>query len=136
MFSDFFELLIEILLEKSLDREASIEIDNLVIDDNEVENVYNQFVERLAQNIFIEAIGDELVLEAFMNLSRLEKIIVVFNVMPNYKTSQVAVIANTTSSSVSTQKYKAIKHLQNILGVAWDIKHKWLIDRSNLYVWK
>ena len=118
LFSDFFELLVETLLEKSLNRETSAEIDNLVIDDNEVEDVYNQFIERLAQKVFIEAIGDELVLEAFMNLSRLEKIIVVFNVMLNYKTSQVAVIANTTSSSVSTQKYKAIKHLQNILGVA------------------
>ena len=111
----FIDIFIKSISEKRIDNKKNVDTSN--IDDKEIEAVYNALIDKLVHNIFFETVGDEVLITAFMKLSRLEKIIVVFNIMLDYDASDVADIMNTTSQSVHTQKYKALRKLRKALGI-------------------
>lgn len=115
MQNEFIEILISTVSQRST-AELS-ESFRETVDEEEMNSVYNKIIDGLVHNIFFETIGDELLLKAFEKLPRLEKIIVVFNIMLNYSPSEVAVIANTTPTSIHAQKYKALQRLRKAIGI-------------------
>lgn len=90
---------------------------DIAVTETEMEDTYKKIVDKLAHSIFFAAVDDEMLLEAFDKLSRMEKIIVVFNIMLDYSSSDIAVLADSTEDSVYSQKYKSLEKLRKALGV-------------------
>ena len=101
------KLIIAVCSELSSDNDEDI-----IITEKEMENTYKKIIDKLAHNIFFAAVGNELLLEAFEKLSRLERIIVVFNIMLDYSSADIAMLAGSTPDSIYSQKSKALKKLR------------------------
>lgn len=86
--------------------------EDIIITEKEMENTYKKIIDKLAHNIFFAAVGNELLLEVFEKLSRLERIIVVFNIMLDYSSADIAMLAGSTPDSIYSQKSKALKKLR------------------------
>ena len=56
---------------------------------------------------------NEKLLETMLSLSRIERIIIVFNIILGMEVSEIAYLLNITPDSVYTQKCKALKKLRH-----------------------
>ena len=100
--------------------ERSLTIDNQdngeSIDDTQVISEFRKILDRMSIELIHTTFDNEKLLETMLSLSRIERIIIVFNIINiilGMEVSEIACLLNITPDSVYTQKCKALKKLRH-----------------------
>ncbi|GEM_PF-880545 len=97
--------------------ERSLTIDNQdtgeSIDDTQVISEFRKILDRMSIELIHTTFDNEKLLETMLSLSRIERIIIVFNIILGMEVSEIAYLLNITLDSVYTQKCKALKKLRH-----------------------
>ena len=97
--------------------ERSLTIDNQdtgeSIDDTQVISEFRKILDRMSIELIHTTFDNEKLLETMLSLSRIERIIIVFNIILGMEVSEIAYLLNITPDSVYTQKCKALKKLRH-----------------------
>lgn len=97
--------------------ERSLTIDNQdngeSIDDTQVISEFRKILDRMSIELIHTTFDNEKLLETMFSLSRIERIIIVFNIILGMEVSEIAYLLNITPDSVYTQKCKALKKLRH-----------------------
>lgn len=96
--------------------ERSLTIDNQdngeSIDDTQVISEFRKILDRMSIELIHTTFDNEKLLETMLSLSRMERIIIVFNIILGMEVSEIAYLLNITPDSVYTQKCNALKKLR------------------------
>lgn len=76
---------------------------------------FRKILDELAVHIVNNNFENNVLIEAIMELARIERIIIVFYYICNMELSEIAFLLETDINSVYVQKCTAIKHLKEIL---------------------
>lgn len=83
------------------------------IDDTQVISEFRKILDRMSIELIHTTFDNEKLLETMLSLSRIERIIIVFNIILGMEVSEIAYLLNITPDSVYTQKCKALKKLRH-----------------------
>ena len=96
--------------------ERSLTFDNRYngesIDDIQVISEFRKILDRMSIELIHTTFDNERLSEAMLSLPRMERIIMVFNIILGMEVSEIAYLLNITPDSVYTQKYRALKKLR------------------------
>lgn len=97
--------------------ERSLTIDNQdngeSIDVTQVISEFRKILDRMSIELIHTTFDNEKLLETMLSLSRIERIIIVFNIILGMEVSEIAYLLNITPDSVYTQKCNALKKLRH-----------------------
>lgn len=85
-----------------------------VITKSEMDSTYRKFVDDLTSKVFFSNVSKETLVETFEKLSRMEKIVVTFNVIYDFSPADVAELVESTKDSVYSQKHKALEKFKKV----------------------
>lgn len=112
---NYFEFLMEQLLSCGKDpREISEPVLNN-IDKKQIKLEFRKILDKLVINIIEANFENETLIQALMELARIERIIVVLHYVCGIRLSEIAYLLDADLNSIYVQKCTAIKHLKNIL---------------------
>ncbi len=92
-----------------------IEKDLHTISQKQVKLELRKILDKLAVNIIENNLGNEMLIQALLELARVERIIIVLHFLCGMELSEIAYLLETDLNSIYVQKCTAIKHLKNIL---------------------
>lgn len=76
---------------------------------------YRKILDKLATKMAVDAFENQDILRAILSLARIERIVIVFNIIQELQLSEIASMLDTTVDSVYTQKHTALKRLKEEL---------------------
>ncbi len=113
---DYFEFLMEQLLSCGKDYCETNESVSYNIDDKQIKLEFRKILDKLVINIMKANFENETLIQAILELARIERIIIVLYFVCGMRLSEIAYLLETDLNSVYVQKCTAIRHLKNILG--------------------
>lgn len=112
---NYLDILLEELLSCSRLSRDCIEKDLHTISQKQIKFEFRKILDKLAVNIIENNLENEMLMQALLELARVERIIVVLHFLCGMKLSEIAYLLETFLNSIYVQKCTAIKHLKKIL---------------------
>lgn len=112
---NYFEFLMEQLLACSKDYNQTKEPVVEEIKEKQVKLEFRKILDKLAINIIEANFENETLIQALMELARIERIIVVLHYVCGIRLPEIAYLLGTDLNGIYVQKCTAIKHLKSIL---------------------
>ncbi|MGN0674947.1 MAG: hypothetical protein ACI4KG_04305 [Oscillospiraceae bacterium] len=112
---NYFEFLMEQLLACSKYYNQTKEPVVEEIEEKQVKLEFRKILDKLVINIIVANFENETLIQAFMELARIERIIVVLYYVCGIRLSEIAYLLDNDLNSIYVQKCTAIKNLKNIL---------------------
>ncbi len=112
---NYYEFLIEQLLSCCKERYESKEPVFYDIDDKRIKLEFRKILDKLVINIIEANFENETLIQAILELARIERIIIVLHFACGIHLSEIAYLLETDLNSIYVQKCTAIKHLKNVL---------------------
>ena len=112
---NYFEFLMEQLLSCSKNYNQTKEPVVEEIEEKQVKLEFRKILDKLVINTIEANFEKETLIQALLELARVERIIIVFHFVCGIRLSEIAYLLETDLNSVYVQKCTAIKHLKNIL---------------------
>lgn len=112
---NYFEFLMEQLLACSKDYNQTKEPVVEEIKGKQVKLEFRKILDKLAINIIEANFENETLIQALMELARIERIIVVLHYVCGIRLPEIAYLLGTDLNGIYVQKCTAIKHLKSIL---------------------
>ena len=114
MLTYFERLLFDLLVEKSKGEKEHFDCKE-EFTPQEITGLYRQVMDKIAIKMITDSFENETILQAIMRLSRLERIIIAFNILQDMELKEIALLLDTTSNNVYLQKSKDLKRLKSEL---------------------
>ena len=108
-------ILLEELLSCSRLSRDCIEKDLHTISQKQVKLEFRKILDKLAVNVIENNLESEMLMQALLELARVERIIIVLHFLCGMELSEIAYLLETDLNSIYVQKCTAIKHLKKIL---------------------
>ena len=112
---NYSDILLEELLSCSKVNNDCIEKDLHTISQKQIKLEFRKILDKLAINIIENNLENEMLMQALLELARVERIIIVLHFLCGMKLSEIAYLLETDLNSIYVQRCTAIKHLKNIL---------------------
>lgn len=112
---NYFEFLMEQLLACSKTFNQTKEPVGEDIEEKQVKLEFRKILDKLVINIIEANFENETLIQALMELARIERIIVVLHYVCGIRLSEIAYLLDADLNSIYVQKCTAIKHLKSIL---------------------
>ena len=112
---NYFEFLMEQLISCSKNCEQKHEAVFDEIKEKQVKLEFRKILDKLVINIIEANFENETLIQALMELARIERIIVVLHYVCGIRLPEIAYLLGTDLNGIYVQKCTAIKHLKNIL---------------------
>ena len=113
MLNNFTFILKQLLTENCVDIQTTCTDDKISL--KEAKDIYIGFLDKVAVRIAIQALETLEFVDAVLKLARIQRIIVVFNIIQGMELSEVAELLSIKVDSVYTQKSTALKRLRSAL---------------------
>ena len=112
---DYFEFLMKQLLSynKNCNQTETVFEE---IEEKQVKLEFRKILDKLVINIIETNFENEMLIQALLELARIERIIIVLHFVCGICLSEIAYLLDSDLNSIYVQKCTAIKHLKNILG--------------------
>lgn len=114
MLYNFEALLKKIFIERGLYQNYSKE-PMPILSPYEIRDTYRRILDKIAIGIITADLENENIIDAILQLARVERIVIVFNLFLDIKLSDLSIILDTTPDSIYAQKSTALKKLKNLL---------------------
>lgn len=112
---NYFEFLMKQLLSYIKNCNQTKEFVTEYIEKKQIKLEFRKILDKLVINIIESNFENETLIQALLELARVERIIIVFHFVCCIRPSEIAYLLETYLNSVYVQKCTAIKHLKNIL---------------------
>ena len=112
---NYLDVLLGELLSCSNVKSNCIEKDIHTISQKQVRLEFRKILDKLVVSIIENNLENEMLMQALLELARVERIIIVLHFLCGMKLSEIAYLLETDLNSIYVQKCTAIKHLKNIL---------------------
>ena len=106
---NYFEFLMKQLISCSKNCEKKHEADFDEIEENQVKLEFRKILDKLVINIIEANFENEMLIQALMELARIERIIIVLHFVCGVRLSEIAYLLGTDLNSIYVQKCTAIK---------------------------
>ena len=112
---NYSDILPEELLSCSKVNHDCIEKDLHTISQKQVKLEFRKILDKLAVNVIENNLESEMLMQALLELARVERIIIVLHFLCGMELSEIAYLLETDLNSIYVQKCTVIKHLKKIL---------------------
>lgn len=112
--SSLERLILSILIEKGYSETNEHTLDTK-IEPREFTRLYRNVMDKIALKMIDDSIDNDEIAQAIKRLTRLERIIIAFNIVQEMELKEIASILDTTSSNIYTYKSRALKRLKEKL---------------------
>ena len=112
---NYFEFLMKQLLSCGTNCNQTKESVTEYIEEKQIKLEFRKILDKLVINIIEANFENETLIQALLELARVERIIIVFHFVCGICLSEIAYLLETDLNSVYVQKCTAIKHLKTIL---------------------
>ena len=113
---NYFEFLMKQLLLCGKEFHEKNDIISDSVDHKQVKLEFRKILDKLAINIIEANFENDTLIQALLELARIERIIIVLHFACGIHLSEIAYLLETDLNSIYVQKCTALKHLRNILG--------------------
>ena len=110
---NYSDILPEELL--SCSKNSGIDAKIYSISNKQVKLEFRKILDKLAVSIIENNLESEMLMQALLELARVERIIIVLHFLCGMELSEIAYLLETDLNSIYVQKCTAIKHLKKIL---------------------
>ena len=110
---NYLDVLLEELL--SWSKNPGIDAEIYSISNKQVKLDFRKILDKLAVNVIENNLESEMLMQALLELARVERIIIVLHFLCGMELSEIAYLLETDLNSIYVQKCTAIKHLKKIL---------------------
>ena len=112
---NYLDILLEELLSRGKASRKCLEKDLHTISQKQVKLEFRKILDKLAVNVIENNLESEMLMQALLELARIERIIIVLHFLCGMELSEIAYLLETDLNSIYVQKCTAIKHLKKIL---------------------
>ena len=112
---NYLDILLEELLSRGKVSRNCLEKDLHTISQKQVKLEFRKILDKLAVNVIENNLESEMLMQALLELARVERIIIVLHFLYGMELSEIAYLLETDLNSIYVQKCTAIKHLKKIL---------------------
>ena len=103
-----------LLISESKHKSTKNELD-FELSENEVLYLYSKIVDKMIIRMFNNMIENNETQKSFKKLSRLQRMIILFNVILDFSLDDTAIIVGSSLNSIKSQKSKAVKRMKREL---------------------
>lgn len=112
---NYLDILLEELLSRGKVSRNCLEKDLHTISQKQVKLEFRKILDKLAVNVIENNLENEMLMQALLELARVERIIIVLHFLCGMKLSEIAYLLEADLNSIYVQKCTAIKHLKKTL---------------------
>ena len=112
---NYLDILLEELLSRGKASRKCLEKDLHTISQKQVKLEFRKILDKLAVNVVENNLESEMLIQALLELARVERIIIVLHFLFGMELSEIAYLLETDLNGIYVQKCTTIKHLKKIL---------------------
>lgn len=112
---NYLDILLEELLSRGKVSRNCLEKNLHTISQKQVKLEFRKILDKLVVNVIENNLESEMLMQALLELARVERIIIVLHFLGGMELSEIAYLLETDLNSIYVQKCTAIKHLKKIL---------------------
>ena len=112
---NYLDILLEELLSRGKASRKCLEKDLHTISQKQVKLEFRKILDKIAVNVIENNLESEMLIQALLELARVERIIIVLHFLCGMELSEIAYLFETYLNGIYVQKCTTIKHLKKIL---------------------